>query len=455
MHDHIQRGDAHALTELVSHPGDLWSATASEPAEHPALDGHIEVDVAVIGAGILGLSTALALAEGGQSVAVLEAARIGHGASGRNGGLVVPSLPRVGPDDVIASMGEARGGRFVRTVLGAPDEVFGLVRRFSIACGAEQSGWLNPAHGAALVPLLQRRLAAWQHFGGTATLLSREQTALRTGSHLFHAAISDPTGGHLNPLSYTRGLARAASANGARVFQASPVRRIERHADRWKLVTDRGTVAAMRVVQATNAQPPGTPGAAAAARSTIPLRVFQLATQVLSSDIRATILPGGEALSDTRHNLFACCIDSSGRLVTGGMAPLTQIGAGTWLPAMLARRLLRVFPQLGSVRFEYVWSGQASLTPDFLPRLFEVAPGWIVPFTCNGRGVALSDRDRHPTRAVARDRRRGHAPAGDCAAGADPLSRSRCARFRNGCCRWAWWRTCATRGSQARKLSRQ
>lgn len=343
----------------------------------------------MIGGGILGLSTALALAEAGRGVAVLEAADIGHGASGRNGGLVVPSLPRVGPDDVLRSMGEERGGRFVQTVLGAPNEVFALIRRYAIQCGAEQSGWLNPAHGPALVAVLQRRLAGWQRFGGTATLLSRDETRHRTGSALYHAAIADPTGGHLNPLSYTRGLARAAGEAGALVFQQSPVLRVDRHAGRWRLVTLHGTVIAAQVVQATNAQPPGTPGTEAAARSTVPLNIFQLATQVLPPEAR-TILPGGEALSDTRNNLFACCVDSSGRIVTGGMAPVTQIGARDWLPGMLARRMARIFPQIGPVRFDYIWSGRASLTPDFLPRIFEVGPDWIVPFTCNGRGLALS-----------------------------------------------------------------
>ena len=126
----------------------------------------------------------------------------------------------------------------------------------------------------------------------------------------------------------------------------------------------------------------------------MPLTVYQLATPVLPAKLRATILPGGDAMSDTRNNLFACCVDESGRIVTGGMAPVTQIGARSWLPGFLARRLGRVFPQLADapdcLRFDYVWSGRASLTPDFLPRLFEVAPGWVVPFTCNGRGVALS-----------------------------------------------------------------
>jgi glycine/D-amino acid oxidase-like deaminating enzyme len=374
----------------MTEAGTLWAQTARERACYPPLSADITADVAVIGGGILGLATALALAEAGQRVVVLEAAGMGQGASGRNGGLVVPSLPRVGPDDVLRSMGEARGARFIRMVLGAPAEVAGLIGRFGIDCGFTQAGWLNPAHGPSLVPGLQRRLAAWQRHGSTAVLLGAAETRARIGSPAFHGAIFDPTGGHLNPLAYTRGLARAAGAAGAALYEQSPVRGAARHGDGWLLATAHGQVRAARVVQATNAQPPGADPGAAAGRGTVPLVVYELATGVLPDAVRAAILPGGEAMSDTRNNLFACCIDDTGRLVTGGMAPVTQIGAGRWLPPLLARRLARLFPQLGPVRFAQVWSGRASLTPDFLPRLFEPAPGWLVPFTCNGRGVALS-----------------------------------------------------------------
>ncbi len=368
----------------------LWAATAGEVAQYDPLDRDLEVDIAVIGGGIHGLSAALAAAAAGRSVAVLEAVAIGHGASGRNGGLVVPSLPRVGPDEVLRTMGEARGGGFIRTVLAAPNEVFSLIRRHAIHCGATQSGWLNPAHAPAMLAGLERRLAAWHRFGSPATLLGAAETQRRIGSPHFHGAIADPTGGHLNPLAYTRGLARAAAAAGAAIHAASPVLGVVRHGERWRLTTEAGSVTAAKVLQATNAQPPGAPGGRRVERSTVPLIVHELATPVLTDVQRAVILPRGEALSDTRNNLFACCIDASGRIVTGGMAPLTRLAARGWLPGLLARRLGRIFPQMAPVRFEYVWSGRASLTRDFLPRLYAVAPNWLAPITCNGRGVALS-----------------------------------------------------------------
>ncbi len=381
----------HAPSARVASPrvASLWAATAREAASYPALEYDLDVDIAVVGGGIHGLAAALTAAEAGRRVAVLEAFAIGHGASGRNGGLVVPSLPRVGPDEVIRAFGQERGDAFIRVVLDAPNEVFGLVRRLGIDCGARQSGWLNPAHAPSLVASLERRLAAWRRFGSPATLLSAAETRRRIGSARFHGAIADPSGGHLNPLSYTRGLARAVAQAGAPIHEGSPVCRIERRGERWRLTTHAGSVTAARVLQASNAQGPGVQGDPGAS-GTVPLVVYELATPVLTGEQRETILPGGEAMSDTRNNLFACCVEEGGRLVTGGMAPLTQFGAARWLPVLLARRLGRIFPLLAPARFDFVWSGRASLTPDFLPRLFEPAPGWIVPITCNGRGVALS-----------------------------------------------------------------
>ena len=320
---------------------------------------------------------------------VLEAATVGHGASGRNGGLVVPSLPRVGPDDAIRALGAA-GERLVTLVLAAPGEVFHLIRSHGIDCGAVQAGWLNPAHAAALVPALERRLADWRRYGSTATLLDSIETRCRIGSDRFFAAIADPSGGHLNPLAYTNGLARAAAAAGARVHEQSRVVSVQRQGSGWRLQLAAATVTAEQVLQATNAEVPDIAPAQAVGKSVVPLIIYELATAVQSDDVRATLLPGDEAMSDTRNNLFACCWDGTGRLVTGGMAPLTQVGAPSWLPRLLARRLARIFPQLASTGFTHVWRGRAALTGDFLPRIFEPARGWLAPISCNGRGIALS-----------------------------------------------------------------
>ena len=368
----------------------LWFQTAPAAPVTASLTGSLECDIAVIGAGILGLSAAWRLAAAGCSVAVLEAAGIGAGASGRNGGLVVPSLPRVGPLAVLRELGPEQGERLLRLVAGGAEHVFALVRDLGIDCDARQTGWLNPAHAAVLAPALAARAAEWRPFGSRAVWLDSPETRRRMGSDSYHAALFDPSGGHLNPLAYTRGLARAALRAGAAVFTGSPVLSVKRNGG-WTLRAANGTVRARNVLQCTNMQPPGLPGAAARGvrDSLVPLTVYQMATDRLPDAARARVLPGGEAFSDTRNNLLAGRWDGQGRLVIGGMASV-QAGAIDRLPRRAASRVQAVFPSLGAVAFTSAWRGRAALTGDFLPRLFQVADGWLAPVGCNGRGVALA-----------------------------------------------------------------
>jgi glycine/D-amino acid oxidase-like deaminating enzyme len=381
----------------------LWSQTAAPLPPAPPLKGEARADVAIIGAGILGLSTALALAESGVRVTVLEAATVGEGASGRNGGLVVPSLPRIGPVDVLAAYGEDRGRRFLALLASGAEALFALIHRYGIACDAVPSGWLNPAHAASLVPRVQARVAAWQAAGAGVTWLDAAAARARLGSDSYHGALFDPSGGHLDPLAYTRGLARAAVAAGAVLHERSPVIAAVRYTDSYRLRTPAGRLTVSALLQCTNATPPGLPqgpGAALAAAS-VPLLVYQLATEVLPPAARAAVLAGDEAFSDTRNNLLACRWTAGGRLVTGGMAAL-HAGAMARLPGKLAARLERIFPALGPVRFAHVWRGRAALTGDFLPRLLQPAPDWFAVTACNGRGLVLNTALGRPLAAFLR-----------------------------------------------------
>ncbi|SAL54566.1 FAD dependent oxidoreductase [Caballeronia sordidicola] len=368
-----------------------WPTTAGAAAAFHRLDADIDCDYAVIGAGIMGLNSALALRENGASVTVLEAEHPATAASGRNGGLVVPSLPRVGPADVMRVLGDDYGPRLVRLVADGAQAVFDLIARHDMKCDAVQGGWINPAHAGELVDGLKARVDAWSRAGSRARWMDRAQACERIGSAWFHGALYDESGGHLNPFAYTQELARTASAKGARIHIDSPVLRIDAASGRYLLRTPTGTVRATTILQCTNAAPSGRRALApAVARSVVPLTVFQLATSIVPQAARRAMLKGNEALSDTRNNLFALRFTVDGRIVTGGMAPLTQWMAEPRLLRSLARRMERIFPQLGEVRFDFIWRGGAALTPDFLPRLFEVGPNWYAPIGCNGRGIAMT-----------------------------------------------------------------
>lgn len=368
-----------------------WPVAAPPVEKFGVLEGERECDVAIIGAGIMGLACALTLAELGQRVVVLEAQTPAAGASGRNGGLVVPSLPRLGPRDVLRVMDHDHGQRMVSMVAQGAQTVFDLIARYDLKCDAVQSGWLNPAHARELTAGLASRVDDWQRAGGRAKLLTAEATRARVGSEQFHGALFDASGGHLNPFAYTSELARVASAKGVTIFCNTRVEAVTTDGPRRHIKTAHGVVSARQLVQCTNAmQGAGNDLAPAVRKSIVPLTVFQLATEPLARSVREQVLAGNEALSDTRNNLFALRHTADGRIVTGGMAPVSQWMAEPRLLRSLARRMERIFPQLGTVRFDYIWSGTAALTPDFLPRLFRIDDRWLAPLGCNGRGIAMS-----------------------------------------------------------------
>jgi glycine/D-amino acid oxidase-like deaminating enzyme len=365
----------------------LWYAKAAAAPLFDPLEGERRADVAVIGAGILGLTAALHLAERGVKVAVIEATEPGFGASGRNGGLVVPHFPRLSPDAARRILGEERGTRLARMLGEGADLIFDLIRRHAIECDAVRRGWISPAHGPAALKMLESRAKQWQALGRDVRLLSRGETHRLTGAKRFAGALFDPAGGHLNPLSYVRGLSRAAALAGANIFVWSPVTRIARDGLGFRVSCASGAVMAERVLLCTNASSPEL--APSVARSTIPLNVYQMATNALPEPRLKLVLPGDPSLSDTRFQLFSACRTPDRRIVSGGMA-IWQGGAIDRLKPKVAARLTGEFDALGAVTMDYAWHGVARLTPDLLPRLYEPEPGVIAPIACNGRGLCMT-----------------------------------------------------------------
>lgn len=377
-------------------PPSLWAATAPPAPETVALAGAARCDVAVVGAGFTGLSTALHLAEAGVRVAVLEASEIGYGASGRNNGQVIPTLSRLDPDEIVDAVQKTTGSRdkgeeFVGLIRDSAGFVFDLIRRHGIQAEAVQNGWIQPAHRESRMKLAEKRVEQWSRRGAPVRLLDSDAMAARAGTDFWFGGWENPTGGRINPLGLARGLAMAAIRAGAQVFTRSPVRSIQRKGEAWVLETHRGTLTADRVVIATHAYTgdfwPGLK------KTVVPVRSYQMATSVLSDNVRKSILPQGHALSDTRGDLYFYRFDANGRLVTGG-ALILRAGWESRIRARIGARAARVYPQLGkpgeSWQFDYVWWGYIAATDDKMPHVFELAPGVLTWMGCNGRGVALA-----------------------------------------------------------------
>ncbi len=375
-------------------PPSLWAATAPAPPPTEALEGDQRTDIAVIGAGFTGLSAALYLAEHGISCTVLEAAEIGFGASGRNNGQVIPNISGADPDAIVAGVppelgGAEKGEALVALIRDSASLVFDLIRQHGIPAEAVQNGWIQPAHRESRMALAQRRVEQWGRRGAPVRMLSREEMATLSGSDHWHGGWENRTGGRINPLAFARGLARAAIDAGALIKTRSPVQGISRTGNAWLLQTPGGTLKAQRVIIATAAytQPGLWPRLA---RSMVPVRSYQMATSVLSDNIRKSILPQGHALSDTRGDLYFCRFDENGRLVTGG-GLVVPFGWEGRIRDRLAERLRRVFPQIGDeVRFDYVWWGHLAGTADKRPHVYDLAPGVLAWNGCNGRGLGLA-----------------------------------------------------------------
>jgi glycine/D-amino acid oxidase-like deaminating enzyme len=211
--------------------------------------------------------------------------------------------------------------------------------------------------------------------------------AAHLGSDVYYGGWRHGGAGHINPLAFTRGLARAVRQEGGRIHENSPVLSMRREADGWNLRTPQGEVRCRRVVMVTAAHTGGLwPGLAS---TIVPVTSYQLATAPLPPDIAARILPYDEAASDTRFDLRYFRKDRDGRLITGGALAI-QLRVRPRLEALVSRKLAETFPFLAAPALPFFWGGRIAMTTDRLPRLHRTADGLIGWIGCNGRGLALS-----------------------------------------------------------------
>lgn len=367
-------------------PASLWAATAPAAPETPPLVGEVRADVAVVGAGFCGLSTALHAAESGARVVVLEAAEAGFGASGRNGGQVIPGL-KLTPGELAARFGAERGARYAAFADTTADFTFDLIARHAIDCAAARTGWIQGVHTSRVLPEIEAKIAALGASGAPVRLVGRDEMAHLTGAEEYVAGYLDPRGGGLNPLAYARGLARAALRAGATIHGASPVVAIRPEAGRWRLEAPGGSVLAEQVVLATNAYTDRLwPGLE---RTLIPVFSYQVATRPLGHNLRGAILPEGHMVSDTRRVLSYFRLDPEGRLVLGGRGGYRDTSEARFF-GHVQRALERIYPAAKGEPIEFRWAGKVALTLDHLPHLADLAPGVTAALGFNGRGVAMA-----------------------------------------------------------------
>lgn len=375
----------HPPDRIASPPESLWAATTPATRPFEPLAGDLKVDIVVVGAGFAGLSAALHLAERGTSVAVLEAAEVAWGASGRNNGLVAPGLKR-DPEEVVRLLGEDAGERLLKLSGEAPRYVFELAERHGIHCDVNRNGWVQAAHARAALPLIERRVRAWKARGADVLRVPDEDVPAMLGTDYYCGAWLDRRGGSINPLAFARGLATAAAAAGARIFERTPVSSIDAVAGGWRVATPAARVTARTVFCCTNAYNQGIP----ALRGTvIPLRTAQIASEPLSSEQSRRIVPGGESVSDTQRLLTSFRRTADNRLIMGGAsATAGDEHPGLFRHLQIAAR--RRFPWLNDLSWQYGWSGYLALTRDHLPQITRLGEGLYSGIGCNGRGIGMA-----------------------------------------------------------------
>ncbi|MBL8095529.1 MAG: FAD-binding oxidoreductase [Anaerolineales bacterium] len=364
-----------------------WDTVAFPAGEQEPPAG--AVDVAVIGAGITGLSAALELARRGLRVAVLETHTLGWGASSRNGGQVLTGL-HAAPEHLIKHYGLDLARRMFAASLDAIADVERLTHAEAIDCDFARTGHLEVAARAGHFPgFIESAATLEREFKHRLHLLGKEQVAAELGTDAYFGGILDEHSATVNPARFTAGLAEAARRRGARLFDNAAVDRLAREGERWRVITRRGALLADHVFVATSGYTgPVTP---ALQRRLVPFGSYIIATEPLGPDVLERLLPHRRAVFDSNKFLHYFRLSADGRLLFGGRAgffPETPQTVNE-SAAILQRDLARVFPQTAGVEVTHVWGGTLDFAFDEMPHAGALG-GLHFALGYAGHGVALA-----------------------------------------------------------------
>jgi gamma-glutamylputrescine oxidase len=368
---------------MTAHVKSYYAATANKQDARPALSGIETADVCVIGAGFTGINAALELAERGVSVIVLEAVRVGFGASGRNGGQIVNGYSR--DLDVIASRYGENAGRVIG---GLANEGGDIIRaraaKYAIACDVRE-GMLITAFSARQMRGLEHHVATWKGFGfDQFELLDKPGLAPHVTTERYVGGLLDKRGGHIHPLNLVQGEAAAFESLGGRIFEGSPVVSVDM--DNAVVKTSAGEVRAKTVLVCGNAYLQGVLPA-------LETRVMPVSTQVLATEPLGAeaerLLPSNVCVEDANYVLDYFRRTADGRMLYGGGIVYGGTDPAS-IKAKILPHMLKTFPTLKDAKIDHAWSGNFALTLTRFPQIGKLAPRVYFSHGDSGHGVTTT-----------------------------------------------------------------
>ena len=369
-----------------SHTDSYYAASANAAPLRPALVGSIDIDVCVVGAGYSGLSTALHLLEKGYKVAIVEGARVGWGASGRNGGQIVNGLnaslqtikKRYGQDTATFVAGLVQeGGEIIRE----------RVKTYDIQCDLKDKNiftGLTKAH----MKELEERMTLWASYGiHNQEMLDKEQLRAHVKSDLYEGGLIDHSGGHMHPLNLALGEAAACESLGGTIYEMSPVIDVDTAAARPVVKTAQGQITCKTLVLCGNAY-------LGHVVPDLTWRVMPVSTQIMATEPLGAkraheLIPQDACVEDIRYILDYYRLSGDKRLLFGGG---TVYGGADPrdITAKLRKNMDKVFPQLKGVKIDYAWSGNFALSFSRVPQMGRIGANTYFAHGYSGHGVTGS-----------------------------------------------------------------
>jgi gamma-glutamylputrescine oxidase len=369
------------------HIGSYYATSAHPAPARPSLEGTVECDVCVVGAGIAGCSSALHLAQAGLSVVLLEQHRVAWGASGRSGGQALFGIAS-GQGKLERLIGAA-GARAVWDVsVEALDLVRDLIRRYAIDCDWAP-GYLYTAVRERHVRELHAELAELRERlqYGSVRYVPREELRSLLATERYLGALYDSNSAHLHPLNYTLGLARAAEQHGVRIFEATRATAFSPAGSQVRVQTPGGEVRARFLVLCGNVYLGDT--APTLASKIMAVATYIVATEPLGPERAQQLITNNAAVSDMNWVLDYFRRSADHRLLFGGRVNYSGLKSFD-APGATRARMLRVFPQLQDVRIDYAWGGHVDITLNRAPHFGRLAPNVYFLQGFSGHGIALT-----------------------------------------------------------------